>query len=147
MPERTFPWFPVTFERPKHDFLAIVVGAHYNDDAGIVWIEDEYQGHLFTVGSVDVLNDQEMRWHSVEDEELIVRPTRPDDAERWDNVALRIPLPTEIIGAILTHAIPPPTISAAVDDEGQVHTMILETAAGLYARYSATWIRMDDISP
>ena len=146
MPERTFPWFPVTFERPDKNLLFIIHGAHYDDDIKVVWVEDEYQGHLFTVGSIEALNDMEMRWHSIEDESLVVRPTRPDDAERWDR-SIRVPLPTEIIGAILTHSIPPPTIAAAVDGLGDVHTMILETGLGLYARYSGSWIRMTDISP
>ena len=93
MPERTFPWVPVTFERPDKNLLFITHGAHYDDDIKAVWVEDEYQGHLFTVGSIEALNDNEMRWHSVEDEPLVVRPTRPDDAERWDR-SIRVPLPT-----------------------------------------------------
>ena len=77
MPETTFPWFPVTFERPKHNFLAIVKGAHYDDDTATVWIEDEVQGHPYTVGTIELLDTNEMRWHSDLGEPLIVRPHPP----------------------------------------------------------------------
>jgi hypothetical protein len=146
MPRQTFPWFPVTLERPTLDILWIGQAAHYDSEAEVVIVDDAYQGRLFDVAVVDVLNNNEMRWRGLMDEPYIIRPTRPDDAERWD-WSLRIPLPTEIIGAILTTNMPSPTLAAAVDAQGDVHTMILETGVGLYARYSASWIRMTDISP
>ena len=65
------------------------------------------------------------------------RPTRPDDAEPWTiQLYLRIPLPVEIIGGILSTPSSTPSIAAAVDDNGDVHTIILETDTGLYARFS-----------
>jgi hypothetical protein len=147
MPETTFTWSPVTFERPRQNIMWIAIEAHYDDDVKVLTIDDEYQGRMFKVGAVDANNAQEFRWRSEGfDEPMSIRPTRPDDALRWDR-SLRIPLPTEIIGAILTHATPPPTLSAAVDDLGDVQTMILETGLGLYARYSSSWILMTDISP
>ena len=146
--EHTFPWFPVALERPQLNVVWIGHEARYVEELKLVIVDDDYQGNLFTVASIEQFNDMEMAWHSTEDEPLRIRPVRPDDAERWDHPgSLRIPLPTEIIGAILMHTIPPPTIAAAVDDQGDVHTMILETAVGLYARYSGSWIRMHDISP
>ena len=36
MPERTFAWFPVTFERPAKNLLFITHGAHYDDDIKVV---------------------------------------------------------------------------------------------------------------
>jgi len=144
--KKTFPWFPVTLERPSLNIMWLGTTAYYDEEAEVVIVDDAYQGRMFDVAVVDVLNANEMRWRGLMDEPYIIRPTRPDDAERWD-LSLRIPLPTEIIGAILTTNMPPPTIAAAVDAQGDVHTMILETAMGLYARYSATWIRMTDISP
>jgi hypothetical protein len=149
MAEHTFPWFPITFEVPAQNILWIGEAARYDHDENIVYIDDGYQARTFFVGAVDVLNENEMRWRSLtNDEPMRIRPTVAADAARWNYPgSLGIPLPTEIIGAIMTNTVPPPTLSAAVDDEGTVHTMILETGMGLYARYSASWIRMTDISP
>ena len=149
MPERTFAWFPVTFEVPDQNIMWIGEAARYDDDEKIVYIDDGYQARTFFVGAVDILNENEMRWRSLaNDEPMRIRPTVAGDAARWNYPgSLRIPLPTEIIGALMTNTIPPPTLAAAVDDQGDVHTMILETGMGLYARYSASWIRMTDISP
>ena len=80
-------------------------------------------------------------------ERIVLRQTREEDAAASDRFSLGIPLPVDIIGAVMTSSIPEPSISAAVDDDGDVHTMVLETGIGLYARYSRTWVAMFDISP
>jgi hypothetical protein len=147
MPERTFAWYPVTMERPESNQIFILNAAHYDEDMRIATVDDDYQGNLYEVATVITLNDQEFRFRQGDDELIILRPTRPDDAERWDRTRGRIPLPVEIIGAIMAQSIPEPSIAAAIDADGQVHTLILETGVGLYARYSASWIRMTDISP
>ena len=78
---------------------------------------------------------------------MVLRPSRPEDAETGQFNA-RYPLPTEIMGAIMNGATPDNTaISAAVDADGDVHTMVLETGLGLYARYSRTWMRLTDLTP
>jgi hypothetical protein len=149
MPEKRFPWFPVTFEIPSQDIMWIGEAARYDTDEKIVSIDDGYQARMFFVGAVDILNDMEMRWRSLaNDVPMQMRQTLAADAARWHYPgAMDIPLPTEIIGAMMTNTIPPPTIAAAVDDQGDVYTMILETGLGLYARYSGSWLRMTDISP
>jgi hypothetical protein len=148
MTERVLPWFPVTFERPP-GLTWIAHEARFVDDpvdGQWVIIDDGNQGRQYKVGAVQAMNENELRWESPTGGTYLIRPTRPDDAAVWD-FGLRIPLPTDIIGAILTGSIALPTISAAVDDTGDVHTIILETGVGLYARYARTWIRMTDISP
>ena len=147
MAEQKFAWFPVTMERPLTNRVLLANAAFYDPDIREAAVEDDYSGHEYTVATVVALSDQEFRFLTETDEMIILRPTRPDDAAASDRFANRIPLPVEIIGAVMTNAIAEPTVAAAVDEQGQVHTMILETGLGLYARYSATWIRMTDISP
>ncbi len=147
MAEQTFGWYPVTMERPASNRIFIMNAAHYDPDTKTATVDDDYQGWLYDVATIISHNAQEFRFEQSDGELIILRPTRPDDAERWDRTVGHIPLPVEIIGAIMAQTIPPPTIAAAVDDQGDVHTIILETGVGLYARYSATWIRMSDISP
>lgn len=146
--EQKFGWFPVTMERPLTGRVLIVNAAFWDPDTREAAVEDGYGGHEYGVGTILALNDQEFRFRIDGTDELVVlRATRPDDAASWDRLTSRIDLPTEIIGAIMTDSITEPTIAAATDDQGDVHTMILETGLGLYARYAASWIRMTDISP
>lgn len=146
--EQRFAWFPVTMERPLTNRILIVNAAFWDPDSREAAVEDGYGGHEYGVATILALSENEFRFTTdVNDELIVLRPTRPDDAASWDRLSNRIPLPTEIIGAIMTDAIPEPSISAAVDEQGDVHTMLLETGLGLYARYAASWIRMTDISP
>jgi hypothetical protein len=147
MAEQKFAWFPVTMERPLTGRIILVNAAFYDPDTSEAAVEDDYSGHEYTVATIVAHSDQEFRFLTEADETIILRPTRPDDAAASDRFANRIPLPVEIIGAVMTNSISEPTISAAIDDQGDVHTMILETGLGLYARYAASWIRMTDISP
>ena len=142
-----FAWYPVTVERPRRGWLGIVHGARYDDVQLEVALADDYQARFFGVGKVLTQSLNEFRFLNEYDEPIVLRPTRADDAAAWDRTTLRIPLPVEIIGAIMTNSIPEPSIAAAVDDGGDVHTMVLETGMGLYARYARSWIRMTDISP
>lgn len=152
MAEQRFAWFPVTMEHPDRPAgapgrLLIAHAAFYDPIAREVAVEDDYSGREYTVGEIVVQNTNEFRFRTDSDELIILRPTVANDAVHWPRTPDRIPLPVEIIGGILTDAIQPPTIAAAIDNEGDVHTMILETAVGLYARYASLWIRMTDISP
>jgi hypothetical protein len=147
MPETTFPWSPVTLERPP-GLLWIGDEAHFLDEPEGQWVivDDGVQGRQFRVGHVVARSDSELRWIGEYGGQFTIRPTIPEDAERWD-FGPHIPLPTDIIGAILNGATAIPTISAAVDNAGDVHTMILETGLGLYARYARTWLLLTDITP
>jgi hypothetical protein len=139
--------FPITMERRDGRDIRLAVLARYDEREREVIVEDDYQGHPYSVEQVEVLNENEFRFSNELGERIILRPTRPDDAVTAAIFTNRIPLPVDIIGAFMTGTITEPTISAAVDTEGDVHTMILETGLGLYARYSRTWILMTDITP
>ena len=84
MAEFSFLWRPVVFERPRHKFKAIVVAAHWDRDAQIVTVDDEYQGHAFTVAVVDVLGEDEFRFRTETGEPIIIHATRPGDVSRTD---------------------------------------------------------------
>jgi hypothetical protein len=142
---RKFGWFPVTVIRDEGTSLTIA--AHYDDVEGDVALEDAYDLRYLGVGKVIELNDQSFRFETEYGRPVHIRQTIAQDAASWDYLQGRIDLPVEIIGAIMTAAVPEPTLTAAIDDEGEVHTMVLETSLGLYARYARTWIRMMDISP
>lgn len=142
-----FGWFPVTVERPKRSETYILHGARYDDVNREVAVDDDYQARFFGVDQVAAFNDQEFRFTNEYGEPIVIRPTRPADAASWDRVNSRIDLPVEIIGAIMTFNTTDPSVTAAVDAQGDVHTMVLETSVGLYARYSRSWIKMTDISP
>jgi len=139
--------FPITMERRNGRTILLANAAFYDENKREVIVEDAYQGHWYSVDSLVVESDQEFRFLTPTGEKIILRPTRSDDAAVSDRFTLGIPLPVEIIGALMSKTISEPTISAAVDDDGDVHTMILQTATGLYARYSRQWILLSDISP
>lgn len=143
---KEFAWFPVTVDRPDQGILHIVNGARYYEADQEVAVDDDYQARYFGIGSIAALSENEMRFTTDFDEHIIIRQTIPTDAARWDR-GIGIDLPVDVIGAIMTNSTLPPTISAAVDAQGDVHTMVLESNVGLYARYARTWIRMGDISP
>lgn len=148
--ETQFPWFPVTMERPERPLasrITITNAAYRNHDANEVSVEDDYSAHEYGIAVIDLDTPEEFRFRTEEDEPIILRATRPDDAAADPRFSLRIDLPVDIIGAIMTNTTSQPSISAAVDDTGEVHTMVLETGVGLYARFSRSWIRMADISP
>lgn len=139
--------FPITMERRDGALIRLADAAFYDEATREALVEDAYSGHWYTVDSLAVLNESEFRFATDTGERIVLRPTRPDDAAASDRFTLGIPLPVEIIGAFMSNTITEPTISAAVDDDGDVHTMILETGIGLYARYSRQWIALSDISP
>jgi hypothetical protein len=142
-----FAWYPVTMQRHDGRTTLLANRAFYDDAAREVTVEDDYSGHEYSVDQLFSLDENEFRFATETGERIVLRATIPEDAAASDRFSLGIPLPVEIIGAIMSNTIREPTISAAVDDDGDVHTMILETGVGLYARYSRTWILMTDISP
>ncbi len=139
--------FPVTMERKDGRLIYLVNEAFYDEHAREARIDDDYAGKFMAVDTVVLDSDNEFRFLDDSGDKVVLRPTRPDDAAASPMFSLGIPLPVEIIGAFMTGTISEPSISAAVDDEGDVHTMILETGTGLYARYSRQWILLSDISP
>jgi hypothetical protein len=143
---RKFGWFPVTYERDGR--VTSIVNAVFHDPIeGEVTIDDGYDQRDLGVDRIIALSDQEFQFVSSGGAKVTLRQTVAADAASWDRLALRIDLPVEIIGAIMSNTInAEPVITAAIDDDGDVHTMVLETALGLYARYARTWIRMGDIS-
>jgi len=152
MSERRFAWTPVAVERTDmhaqtrfRSPVTLGVAAFYDDTDRLLIVEDGYEGRMIAVGTIIADSPQEFRFRSADRDELIVvRPIRADDGIA---LPLRIPLPPEIIGGIMAGTTPQPTLSAAVDDQGDVHTMVLETATGLYARFSRNWLLMADIGP
>jgi len=149
---RRFAWTPVAVERSDPHAInrfggpvVLAVAAIYYEADRLLIIEDGYEGRTLVVGTVLADSPQEFRFRSADRDELIVvRPVRADDGVA---LPMRIPLPPEIIGGIMAGTTPQPTLSAAVDDQGDVHTMVLETATGLYARFSRNWLLMADIGP
>jgi hypothetical protein len=145
MGTRTFAWSPTTMELPDQGRLFIVENARYDDVESEVGVEDGYQVRWIGVGEVESLDQNEMRFTNENGTRYVLRPTTPEDGAAWD-YGIRIPLPVEIIGAMMSNNIQNPTLAAAVDDEGDVHTIVLETGMGLYARYGRNWLRLGDIS-
>jgi len=139
--------FPITMERRDGRLIRLANAAFYDEATREALVEDDYSGHWYSVDTLVAMDESQLRFVTETGEKIVLRPTRPDDAAASDRFTLGIPLPVEIIGALMTNTIPEPTISAAVDDDGDVHTMILETGVGLYARYSRQWIPLIDISP
>ncbi len=144
--KRNFGWFPVTLERPDRGLLYILNAAFYDDAESEVGVEDDYQVRYFGVGEVSSLSANEMRFINEYGEHFILRATLPDDSTSWTS-GPRIPLPVEIIGAIMSNTTTDPTLAAAVDNDGEVHTVVLETGLGLYARYARNWLRITDLGP
>lgn len=98
----------------------------------------------------EILNrdSEEFRFLTSSGKVAVVRATRPDDAATGGQfVDLPFDLPVEVIGAIVNGAIEQnaSTLSAALDDQGDVHTILLESPLGIYARYSKTWIKLTDV--
>jgi len=153
MSERRLPWTPVAVDRSDihaqtryRSPVTLAIAAFYDDHDRLLIIEDGYEGRILAVGTIIDDSPQEFRFRSADRDELIVvRPVRADDAATA--MPLHIPLPPEIIGGIMAGTTPQPTLSAAVDDQGDVHTMVLETATGLYARFSRNWLLLSDITP
>jgi hypothetical protein len=146
---RKFGWYPVSYIRETSAGDAttwIINGAFYDEVESEVAVDDDYDRRYLDVAKVVFETPEEFRFETSAGTKVTLRQTVPTDAAKWDRLSGRIDLPVEIIGAIMTNSTPEPTITAAVDDEGEVHTMVLETSLGLYARYARTWIRMLDIS-
>jgi hypothetical protein len=144
MAEVKLPWFPAVMERRGRVELLWAV---YRDDITREWIvEDQYQGYPLVVSEMIEDTPKQVRFITDDGQETLLREAVPEDAARAITLSTTIPLPVEIIGAIMSDTTADPTISAAVADDGEVHTVILETGLGLYARYSRNWIRLADIS-
>lgn len=149
-----FSWYPVTIERPWSEVpITIASIAEYAPDApeggalGEVGIFFPAATQYALVDTIQALNDQQFVFTDPAGRQVTLRQTRADDAESWPEIWPRYPLPVEVIGALLQSTIPDPNLTAAVDGDGDVHTLILETNLGLYARYSRTWIRLADATP
>jgi len=148
--DRRFSWFPITCVRADRQQVVLLNGLRYRDytTPPEVIMEDAYEGRHKLIRQVISDTPTEFRFISEPAGTLFVfRPTIPEDAANTFELGIGIPLPVEIIGGIMSGTISNPSISAAVDSTGDVHTMILETDTGLYARYSRQWIFMKDISP
>ena len=151
---KRFPWFPVTVERPDTPVpTSVAFEALYWDDAddaggaGLAVVAWDDRSREFNVEQVLTLSPQEFRFLTDSGQLVVIRPSRPEDSDTGQFNA-RYPLPTEIMGAIMNGATPDNTsISAAIDSDGDVHTVVLETGLGLYARYSRTWHRLTDLTP
>ena len=90
----------------------------------------------------------EVRFVGDDNLKYVIREVRPSDSQIAQNHPYfgTLPLPVEIIGAIMNNTIGPVSLYAAVDGDGDVHTMILWTDNGLYARYARAWVRIADAS-
>ena len=80
-----------------------------------------------------------------------IRETLPRDAERAISIDSSIPLPPVVAAMMVSRAANErdssvqPTLSALVDDEGLVATLMLTSNAGLFARYDNVWVDIADI--
>lgn len=156
MTTKEFVWHPATVEMPANPDapMLIVDGCIYESEgpdglgAAFAWV-DSGDNRQWTVESVEALSANEFRFISAASgQPVTMRPTVPSDAVTAINFHQTYDLPVEIIGAIMASTIPADTaVSAAVDNEGDVHTLILETRLGLYARYSRTWHLLTDTTP
>lgn len=152
MATTVFAWYPVTVERPGSQVpFSIGSRAEYepgDGDVGTLYLDWPGETHDYDVEAVEALDAEQFRFTTGSGQYVVVRQTLPDDGELVDQfLPWKIPMPTEVLGALLQSTIPLPNLSAAVDQQGDVHTLILETNLGLYARYSRTWIRMPDATP
>jgi hypothetical protein len=127
---------------------SFVNAAFYDDEAREAGVSWEYDTKDWVVNTVELQTNEELRFTTPLGNRLVFRQTRPEDAAVSTQFPrIRIPLPVDIIGALMTNAITTPTITAAIDDTGDVHTMVLETGMGLYARYARSWIRLTNLGP
>ncbi len=79
--------------------------------------------------------------------EITVRPTVEADAISAITTAgyPRVPMPLTVLSSLLESDVSTmPTLWAMSDDDGFVVTMMLNSDAGLYVRYSAAWFRITD---
>jgi hypothetical protein len=147
---RRISWFPITLERERgpQPRLYVAYWATYDDVSGEVVVSFDGDGKEWI--AAQIVNDSAEQFTFVTDhhgETITLRHTVPGDAATSQQFDTPMPLPVEIIGALMKGTTDTPNLSAAVDTNGDVHTMILETGLGLYARYGGVWIRMTDLSP
>ena len=105
------------------------------------------EGRSIPVGEIITRSAEEFRFLTPNGNLAILRATRPEDAADSGNFGHPYDLPVEVIGAVVNGAIDQSDaiLTAAYDNEGDVHTLILETPLGLYARYSKQWIKLTDV--
>jgi hypothetical protein len=151
MPE--LPWCPVTVEandRPPMIKVKAIYDANYDEGQGmLLYAGNEGSASAFTVREILANTGEEFRFNTNGGIEVTVRATVPDDSARGKQFpTLPYDLPVEVIGAIVSDTIDTSEayLSAAVDNEGDVHTVVLVTPLGLYARYSKQWIKLTDVS-
>jgi hypothetical protein len=128
-----------TGERPR-----IKYGAGYDPDdfagplGGVIYAGFDGDARFYSVAEILGDTDQEFRFTNNDGTVVVVRPTVPSDAERGRQFpTLPFDLPVDLIGAIVTTTVEPDSavLTAATDNEGDVHTVLLETPLGIHARY------------
>lgn len=141
-----FPHFPVTLVTDTGTYVAL--SAH---KAGMSWVVSFSDQDAITIDIGTVQNEDAnlVRFLDVANRPITIRPTVDADAEAADNHPFfpKHPLPVEIIGAIMNGIIGPTHVYAAVDDDGDVHTLLLFTDIASYARYSRAWQRVTSPEP
>lgn len=149
------PWSPVTIETDGQPPRIRVVARYLPDTqeggpkGAVLHAGADASATWSSVAEVVADNSEEFRWRTENGLEFVARATVPADAANGGQFpSLPIDLPVEVIGAIVNGAIVPSDayVSAATDADGDVHTMVLVTPLGLYARYSKQWIKLTDVS-
>ena len=75
---------------------------------------------------------------------FVVRPTMEYDVVGSMSVQSRIPLPLEVIAMLVSEdgANEPVDLQALANDDGFVSTLLLNSSAGVFLRYSKTWVTL-----
>jgi hypothetical protein len=70
---------------------------------------------------------------------VVIRSTVESDAVLAHNIHSTMPLPLAVMSYLVGGMAPPPKLFALSDDDGFVVTMMLDSEAGLYLRFSGQW--------
>ncbi|HEY7030708.1 MAG TPA: hypothetical protein VH482_05230 [Thermomicrobiales bacterium] len=148
-----FPWCPVTLERAgESPVIKYWAGFDASEDigpgGGVMYGGADGDARWYSVATVVNRSDQEFRFTNNDGTEVVARPTVAADAMRGGQFpTLPFDLPVDLIGAIVSMTVEPNDVNltAGIDDEGDVHTMLLETPLGIYARYGMQWILLTDV--
>ena len=134
---------------PEPGRTRVLVGAEWNDDGRYVvaYVSDQ-DGYTHQVETEMTADANQWRWRDDRNREITIRPTRESDSETARNHPFfpPHPLPVPVIGGIMAGTLGDTILYAATDSDGDVHTLILETGLGLYARYARTWQKVGDAS-
>jgi hypothetical protein len=104
-----------------------------------------YAERQYNVTKLLSLQDNHVRFVDDYNGVITLRPVRESDTEQASNHPF-FPdhaLPVPVIGGIMSGTIGQTRLFAATDLDGDVHTLILESGLGLFARYGRAWTAAD----